>query len=197
MFDVSFAEVLVLVTGAGMLLGRQEVVAGSRLLGIGLGRIIGTFQGIKEKYEEKSRGSDMYKLHSSVREGLMDLTTIGADIVRIGQPSPISSVKMKPVAIHDRAGSIATTHMPLAAASAHMSRQSVKLGVSVESSASGSLNQDAERLARLVLVEDQLKQKRGQSAILEGRNSGADIIQSAVSESILANYYAQQLKKPS
>ena len=32
MFDVSFAEVLVVVTGAGLLLGKREILQGSRLL---------------------------------------------------------------------------------------------------------------------------------------------------------------------
>ena len=44
MFDVSFAEVLVLVTGAGLLLGRREILQGSRMMGKALGRGVGVLQ---------------------------------------------------------------------------------------------------------------------------------------------------------
>jgi len=80
MFDVSLAEVLVLVTGAGMLLGRKEITLMARSLGRGLGRVVGTLQGLRVKYEEKSQGSQLYQLHKNVKDGLTDMGTIGADL---------------------------------------------------------------------------------------------------------------------
>ena len=62
MFDVSFAEVLVLVTGAGLLLGRREILQGSRVAGKMLGRGVGVLQGVRIRYEEKTRGSRVHQM---------------------------------------------------------------------------------------------------------------------------------------
>ena len=83
MFDVSFAEVLVVVTAAGVLLGRRDIIAGSRAVGAAFGRIVGTLHGMRTKFEKKSKGTEMYNLHSSVSHGLMDMRTIGNDLMNV------------------------------------------------------------------------------------------------------------------
>lgn len=94
MFDVSFGEVLVLVTGAGILLGRREIVEGSRMLGKGLGRMIGIATGVRRRYDEKSAGTRLYQVHSQVNRGIADMSVIGRDLYMVGKmgstaiPSP-------------------------------------------------------------------------------------------------------------
>jgi hypothetical protein len=80
---ISFGEAVVVVTAAGMLLGRRELVAGARFLGLGFGRMVGLLQGARIKYEEKSQGTELYNLHRSVKRGLDDMGTIGTDIASI------------------------------------------------------------------------------------------------------------------
>ena len=80
MFDISFGELLVVVTGAGLLLGRREIALGSKLLGNGIGRIIGTLQGMKIKYDNKTKGTKLQSLHREVRQGINDVSTIGYDL---------------------------------------------------------------------------------------------------------------------
>lgn len=80
---ISFGEAVVVVTAAGMLLGRRELVAGARFLGLGFGRVVGLLQGARIKYEEKSQGTELYNLHRSVKRGLDDMGMIGTDLASI------------------------------------------------------------------------------------------------------------------
>jgi hypothetical protein len=196
MFNVSFGEVLIVVTGAGLLLGRQEIVAGSRLLGLGLGKIIGTLQGLRAQYEEKSKGTEIYQLHSSVRDGLMDLSTIGSDLSRI---SPLSSQNRASVHFNQQN---AQNQRPKYD---HKTSNDMSLGHSLSPTSTSSERKvlvndnqlSSERLAILVLAEGQLKKRMGRTVDGTTKISGADIIESVVSESIITSYYAQALKKAS
>mgnify|MGYP001088499533 CR=1 FL=1 len=80
MFDITTAEVLVVVTGAGLLLGRREITRGARVVGWSVGKLVGSLQGIRMKYEEKTHGTQLYKLHKHVKDGLADMGTIGTDL---------------------------------------------------------------------------------------------------------------------
>ena len=80
---ITFAEGLLFVTAAGMLLGRREISAGARFLGIGVGRVVGMLQGARVKYEQRTRGTELYELHRSVKRGLADMSTIGNDLASI------------------------------------------------------------------------------------------------------------------
>ncbi len=68
------------VTGAGLLLGRREITHGSKILGWSIGKLVGSLQGIRMKYEEKTHGTQLHKLHRSVKEGLVDMSSIGTDL---------------------------------------------------------------------------------------------------------------------
>jgi Sec-independent protein translocase protein TatA len=70
MFDISFAELLVFVTGAGLLLGRKELLVGAKYTGLVVGRVIGTLHGLKANYEATSQQTELKTLHNSVRTGL-------------------------------------------------------------------------------------------------------------------------------
>lgn len=70
MFNVGFGEMLIFVTGASFLLGRQELMLGARYAGKLLGRAIGTMHGVKANYEANNAKNDLQNLHTSVRSGL-------------------------------------------------------------------------------------------------------------------------------
>jgi Sec-independent protein translocase protein TatA len=70
MFNVSFTEVLVVVTAAGILLGRKELTIGAKFAGNVVGKLVGSLQGLRVKYEQKSSNSELNTLHTSVRSGL-------------------------------------------------------------------------------------------------------------------------------
>ena len=80
---ISFGEALVVISAAGFLLGKREITAGARFFGLGIGRVVGMLQGLRIKYEEKSRGTQLYKLHRTVKRGLDDMSTIGNDLATI------------------------------------------------------------------------------------------------------------------
>ena len=100
---LTLAEALVVVTAAGVLLGKKEISAGARMLGVGVGRVVGMLQGARVKYEERTRGTELYELHRSVKRGLEDMGTIGSDLVSIrtgnvnqAAPSPPLPMIQKP-----------------------------------------------------------------------------------------------------
>jgi len=80
---LTLAEALVVVTAAGFLLGKKEIRAGSRFLGVGVGRVVGMLQGARLKYEHKTQGTHLYELHRNVKRGLEDMGTIGTDLASI------------------------------------------------------------------------------------------------------------------
>ena len=88
---ISFGEAVVVVTAGGMLLGRRELVAGARFLGLGFGRVVGLLQGARIKYEEKTQGTELYNLHRSVKRGLDDMGTIGTDLASIRSGNVLSN----------------------------------------------------------------------------------------------------------
>ena len=80
MFDITTAELLVVVTGAGMLLGRKEITRCARVVGWSMGKFVGSLQGIRIRYEQKTHGTQLYQLHKQVKDGLVDMRTIGSDL---------------------------------------------------------------------------------------------------------------------
>jgi hypothetical protein len=95
---ISLGEALVVVSAAGMLLGRRELVAGARFLGVGFGRVVGLLQGARLRYEEKSQGTELYNLHRTVKRGLDDMGTIGSDLASIRSGNVQSMSKMSAAA---------------------------------------------------------------------------------------------------
>jgi hypothetical protein len=189
MFDVSFAEVLVLVTGAGMLLGKKEITQGARIIGKMVGKGVGLLQGVRVRYDEKSRGSRVYQMHSNVRMGLQDMNTIGRDLVMVGTGMPASS------STATGAGSTAT-----AAALTHdantalpETKQSIPSAIPNFSAAGIASFAANEQLARLILVEEKMNNGEEWSQSLTSQSNTADIVQSAITGSIMNEFYARQL----
>ena len=70
MFDFTFVEILVIVTGASFVLGRKDLILAARQSGKMLGRVIGTMHGVKASYEAKGQKSELTSLHTTVTSGL-------------------------------------------------------------------------------------------------------------------------------
>jgi len=209
MFDVSLGELLVVVTGAGMLLGRKEITLMARSVGRGLGRMVGTLQGLRTKYEDKSKGSQLYQLHKNVKDGLHDMSTIGADISSLstgyqsryasmaaGAPAP--DYPQPPTA---RARSSGATNGG-STSPANIPHKRVSGGIlgsnnrrAAAAAVGGSppptaLSPADYRLAQLILADEELNKQRGPASVLErtttsGSDSGADLVESAICESLI------------
>jgi hypothetical protein len=178
---------LVVVTAAGVLLGRRDIIAGSRAVGTAFGRIVGTLHGMRTKFEQKSKGTEIYNLHSSVTHGLMDMRTIGYDLMNVSpfnqgpMMSPSAASGMGPSIGHSSLGSITKTIMTPVSATATMSpmapvqgalpSHSQTLVTSTEDHAldrTGATNAapdapdvSVSRLARLILAEEELSIRLG------------------------------------
>ena len=77
---VSFGEVVVVVTLAGLLLRKKELVPMARLMGSTFGKLVGTLQGLRLRYETMYKGTQLSELHSNVRKGMDDLRTVAYDL---------------------------------------------------------------------------------------------------------------------
>ena len=175
MFDVSFAEVLVVVTGAGLLLGRKEILQGSRVVGKMLGRGVGLLQGVRLRYDEKTRGSRVHQMHTNVKKGLRDMNTIGLDLAMVGTGMP---------ARPSNAPSITET------VSSMPGNNQSKRGP--ECKFQGD-NDENKRLARLILVEEKLQGGHDWSKPLSPTSNTADIVQAAIAGSIMNEFYAREM----
>jgi hypothetical protein len=191
MFDVSFAEVLVLVTGAGLLLGRQEILQGSRMAGKMLGRGVGVLQGVRIRYEEKTRGSRVHQMHSNVKMGLRDMNTIGMDLAMVGTGMPTPS-QLSTGAVAPANASTHTNRVTATTAGKQMH------GSSSSSTTTGFINSDNafnSRLARLILAEEKLQGGQEWSHSITSNSSTVDVVQSAITGSIMNEFYAREMAK--
>ena len=178
MFDVSFAEILVLVTGAGFLLGRKEILQGSRVVGKMLGRGVGLLQGVRVRYEEKTRGSRVHQMHTNVKMGLRDMNTIGLDLAMVGSGMPTRTSSSPPAVT----AAISTAQNPVP------NRSSISALQGYNTAANA-------RLARLILVEEKLQGDQDRPQPLSSTSNTADIVQSAITGSIMNEYYAREMEK--
>ena len=202
MFDVSFAEVLVVVTAAGVLLGRRDIIAGSKVVGTAFGRIVGTLHGMRAKFEQQSKGTELQQVHSSVRHGLNDMRTIGYDLMTVSpfNQSPISypgtsSTAIENVSIPSTNTGIVngttTTTIPRQHQSSLSNINRMGTDENVVTTPHTAMfttpsSPDAMRLARLILAEEELNIRLGKHpADMTDAEGGADIIQSVIKESII------------
>lgn len=195
MFDVSFAEVLVLVTGAGLLLGRREILQGSRMVGKALGRGVGVLQGVRVRYEEKTRGSRVHQMHSNVKMGLRDMNTIGMDLAMVGTGMP-APVPLKTGAV------VTSSTNPVSAPSSMNGMAATSAATSLQQSSSntasgmfGGDNATNARLARLILAEEKLQGGQEWSHSITSNSNTADVVQSAITGSIMNEFYAREMTK--
>jgi hypothetical protein len=210
-FNVSFTEVLVVVTGAGLLLGRREILTGSRAIGNAVGRVVGVLHGLRVKYEEKSKGTEIYQAHSTVRSGLMDLRTVGYDLMNI---SPLASPPLGGISRSSSASAFSSANIASTIPESRLSGEGVISSPGRESMAPLSSSSTAERvsianhpgvtyqntgtnaqaLARLILAEEELNIRLGKppaSASSSDEMQGSDLLHSVLSDTIIAEAYRE------
>ena len=186
----SFGELFVVVTAAGILLGKHEIKAGARYIGIGLGRMIGMLQGVRIRYEEKSRGTQLYELHRSVKRGLDDVGTIGSDLHSIGSGRFVDHIQPTTGTAARAAAETATataTARAVAAAAA-----SIPANFKLDN---GSNPYEVAYLSRLILAEDASSVGRPDRphAHHRDRQMAVDVIVRGVKESILSEHYSRMV----
>jgi len=185
----------VVVTGAGLLLGRREITQGARYLGRSLGEMVGTLQGVRIKYEEKTSGSHIHTLHKNVKAGLQDMGTIGSDLASLG------AGRVPRASMHSN---LSSASMPLS--STRIMNSSTAVGSIGKQDrnhldlVSTSTTTASHNIAKLILAENILNETRPVEGIksfesISSARTGADLLQDAISESIISDYYASELKK--
>ena len=80
MLDTSFAQACLVVTAAAVLMGRNETLTAARFLGKTFGRMVGTLQGYRSKYEHTLQESELFNLQSDVRKELTGLRDVSYDM---------------------------------------------------------------------------------------------------------------------
>jgi hypothetical protein len=171
-----------------MLLGKKEITQGARIVGKMVGKGVGLLQGVRVRYDEKSRGSRVYQMHSNVRMGLQDMNTIGRDLVMVGAGMPASS------SATTGAGSTATAAALTREVNTTLPETKHSIPTAIpDFSAAGIASFAAnEQLARLILVEEKMNGEDW-SQKLTSQSNTADIVQSAITGSIMNEFYARQL----
>jgi len=81
---VSYGEIFVFITAAGLVVGKNELILGARFLGGAIGQVVGLLQGLSAKYHDTSRKNKLYKLGEGVKKGLDELSAIKLDLYSIG-----------------------------------------------------------------------------------------------------------------
>ena len=82
---LTYGELFVLVAAGGLVLGKKDIVAASRILGSSIGKLVGSLQGLSIKYEEATKGSRLRELHRDVRQGINELNAIRSDFALLGR----------------------------------------------------------------------------------------------------------------
>lgn len=178
MFDISFGGFFVLMATAGFIFKKSEILMGARFLGRGLGKVVGSMQGMRIKFETETSKSEVHGLHSSVRQGLQDVRSIGNDVLSvtsgygsfrpndlISRPLPSHQVAVMPGTQLSNSASIGQY--------AHDPAHHIDVGV----------------LSRLLIAEQRLSK----SSELSHDSSGPGILQDVVTATVMSAALTQSL----
>ena len=200
MLDFSFAQVCLVVSATAVLMGRHETVTAARYLGKGFGRFVGTLQGYRAKYEGSVKDSALYDLQTSVRKELNELRGVSMDM------SMVSSNRLTladtNTMIQKSDASLQYEMSQASGSSSTMSDSGISSSPQLMSGLAGMGNtqnvklrreEELFKLSRMILADEQLQHARfGASSKFDQVASGADIINTCVSESILNAAFAAQ-----
>ena len=133
-------------------------------------------QGVRIQFDEKSRQTDVGKLHGSIRQGLQSVKSISYDIASIASPTSRQSINSFNQPKFDQ-NIIASTS----------SIQEPQLNVM------NSYDEEKiSHLARLSIADQELNRTMNPSK--QRDQTGSDLILSTVTESIISTSYAQSLE---
>ena len=175
MVHISFTEVVIVVTATSLICTKKDLSIAAKYIGKFIGRIVGTLQGGRTRYERSIIGNDVFQLSKSVRDGIQEINSIGTDIAMIRYKSFTPSQLIS-----------STNNVPGLSSMQYSNiipRQQNILKHTTNNIPDHTKDLNS-RLTRLILAEDELNKYQNQQS-----NTGADIIMQAVSDSIVADHY--------
>ena len=158
----------------------------------------------RAKYESSAKNSALYDLQSTVQKELSELRGVGLDMSMVGSRrltfNAANSIVKKSEDVREIDDSALGTAVPGPAGLAedypalHQHQQPAIAGQDQDQSQSQGQENDAVfRLSRLILAEEQIRStSRGAASRQDAAESGADIVSSVVSESILNAAFERQ-----
>jgi hypothetical protein len=145
-------------------------------------------QGLRIQMDDHSKKNQMYKLHGSIRTGLQSVRSIGYDIASIASQNPRSSI------LHSKMTSsplVSPKKDEILAASVDQINKTME--TMKYTSPEDKYSDDIDRLARLAIVEQELSQMT--PSVAPRDMTGADIVMATMTDSLIAQSYAQQYKR--
>lgn len=167
---VNFIETILVIGGASIFLGKQDILHISRIIGFSIGRLVGTLQGLRIGYETKYQGTKLFQLQANVRRGIEGLGVIRTDLTSLG-----------------RSRTIGLTAIPLSPNSDIP--KALDFQSESHSEDSKPMTDDrCQKLTQLILADGLLDKPPPTNP------TGADIVCHALSESILMEAYSRAQK---
>lgn len=169
---VNFFETIIVLGGASIFLGKQDILYISRFIGFSIGRLVGTLQGLRSGYESKYHNTKLYQLQANVRRGIEGLNVIRSDLTSLGRSRSVGLPAL-PVSQNDT--------IPKATA--------LKSDNVVEDTFPSSVEDKNYKLSQLILADGFLDKTP------VANPTGSDIVFQALSESILLDAYNNHAAK--
>lgn len=140
-------------------------------------------QGLRIQMDDHSKKNRIYKLHGSIRTGLQSVRSIGYDIASLASQNPRSSI----------------LYSKISSAQPQPSHEVFAPSIDPRSDNQQSpdnnakYSYDVDRLARLAIAEQELNQMN--PSVVPRDMTGADIVMATMTDSLIAQSYAQQYKR--
>lgn len=175
-----FLEAFVAITIGSYFLNRKDLKFIARGAGALIGKTIGTMQAMRIQMDTKSRKSDMYQLHGSIKQGLQGVKSITSDIAAIASSNPRSilySSNAANSALHS--SSVNSSIMGNYDQPFNTSNQTEFKQPMSDSDEVSRIHQ----LAKLAIADKELNQSTS-------GESGSDIIMQSLTDSIISTSYS-------
>jgi hypothetical protein len=178
---ISFTEVVIMVTATSLICTKKDLSIAAKFFGNSIGRIVGTLQGGRTRYERSVVGNDVFQISKSVRDGIQEINSISTDIAMIRYKN------FAPSQILDNKNNLPElSSLSSLYDSKLISKQHTTTNNNVKQIPNNISEQTKDfnsKLTRLILAEDHFNKANNQQS-----NTGADIIMQAVSDSIIADH---------
>ena len=189
MFDTSFAQMCLVISAAAVLMGRRETLTVSRYMGNGLGRLVGTLQGYRTKYESSAKDSALYEIQSTVRKELNELQGVSLDMSMVSSNRMTFGSSDSAIKKMENSSQLSGTDSTSSAFSTSGINSAFPVSSHVRTDEAAQLL----KLSRLILADEQIRTTgKGVASLHDRQESGADIFSNVVAESILSRTMRMQ-----
>lgn len=100
MFDVSWGELAVLIVAGVYLVGKEQLPAGARMVGMQLGRLVGMVQGARIRADRLAGTSELKQLQEQLRAGLREIELVKSEFSMAMSPGGTPGAGWKPQRTH-------------------------------------------------------------------------------------------------